>query len=1672
MRKVLLFVLLFSLGLTALLLFQRGSGTPTAPVEDPEPIETQADEPETGTPVEAGQENQGAVDDPGGVQFELAGALVFTGLDPATGKKAYRMDARDVAHQDGGLYNVTGLTFETFEPLTGELRQTVTADTGRLRIVQQRGRTTLGDDGGVSLVGVTVTRHTGSLAPLVFTAPVLVGSLTRESFHCAEGPFRAKGKGLEAEGPTARLEGLEGLFELEDGGTVELLAAGGEQVTFTTPTGGPIRVTQPVEGADAPIEVFATDGTRLEFAGEDEGLRSIDAFETRLIGKQGALGFELESGTASGDVVILRDADRMTGEVARFTMTDEGKLAGFILENEPRAEIVMTGQNGEPLRLDLSGVGPLHVTLGDATEFQLDGAGQLLLSKEGLVLVADGGMSGTTTAAGSTFRASETVVVTQGGNRLTTEAIEASFTKDGAIRLSCLGETHLAATDSEESPLELDAHEQIDMSIQDKAWSVPFAKDITMRFGVEQELHATAGVLRDLDWATRSFKAEGGVTYRSELGEGSALRAVSFGEDHFELYGVPGNLARFELAPHGSAASDPASLQARRINVLGAEELEATGSVHVSVRGQDRSFELDSHTAHLAIGTSLAGEPAPFRIEATLVTNSLVGQPNRTTRIIGRDLAIEGAFLRSDEESVVTRSTVVVKGQVQADVTGDVTLTGAGETFTMAEDGTARLETEPDLKVSTWGRLAGTSHPYEMTADWIEFGDQALEAENPRIFVNAALLPIAPTPGVEPQAAFTEAMAQRLYADEAGLSLEGDVRVEGTDGTGAVLVIESRSLLLAGDVNYVSTGGAWLTAFDSLEAWGGFEVNYAGKARSTGERLLLTEETALLTGSPARAELDEFVFESGRIKIDLERFLIETQAGKLMGRSGEGSRDWTLAYSLMRPFERDGETMLLIRSPVYTEGSLVGRAGWAVCWLDGEAWREYGRATLFGSDTESRPAPEMPVPNQDLLDNPFRRMAANEFWRFVNELYVEREIEVLNDGERTARGDKLFLNLQTSTGWLRGADLQTEVDVRGEGHRVRTRAAWLRFASDGALRADKATITTCNHDDPHYVLETGDLVLAPRTNGEGWRVIATENTLRFKNGFRLPFPPVRGLSLDKDAKVLGIEDDEGNLLAFDTVALASAARFGTTARIGFRTSLGPLGDWIARLFGFEEDNLRGRWVQEIAFLSSRGALFDAGLEFRERDPRKSHDEQFWLKMYGSAISDGDSDRGLVRVDEADRDRQRQWYRARGRYPLSETEWIDLAFSTQSDPGVQAEFFQREFTRYESRDSYLHYRNARGGYYFDARAQARIDSFRTEVEQLPSAGIYKGAAPVAWLGPVPLLYSSNLDVDHLRRRVGTTPADDIWEQGFGDSIFTPADGREVTRVDTTHRIDASLDLETAGLKATPFVEGRFTAWDEGLDASQSPTRAAIRTGVELATTLWHRSESGIVQQVTPSLTIQRDASVRQRDGANLVMDDVDGPIDGTQVEAGLRSGWWKTGTPLRLDVELRGIHRVDRPDGLPDLDQVAALSSFRTEAYGMPVALRHDSRFDLDGDTTSFSRTEFGFSPYDPLLIELAYSRARSELTGAGLYAASTVKSRYRLTNKWEVEASYTNSAVDDHRLGSEVVLRRFGHDFLLELAASEVSGEGGSSIGLRFYPLIGWKPSRLGILEYESPLGY
>src|SRR5690606_30712695 len=122
-------------------------------------------------------------------------------------------------------------------------------------------------------------------------------------------------------------------------------------------------------------------------------------------------------------------------------------------------------------------------------------------------------------------------------------------------------------------------------------------------------------------------------------------------------------------------------------------------------------------------------------------------------------------------------------------------------------------------------------------------------------------------------------------------------------------------------------------------------------------------------------------------------------------------------------------------------------------------------------------------------------------------------------------------------------------------------------------------------------------------------------------------------------------------------------------------------------------------------------------------------------------------------------------------------------------------------------------------------------------------------------------------------------------------------------------------------------------------------------------------------------------------------------------------------------------------------------------------------YDVDDAETDYSRTLFGIEPIAGLDIEAGYHTGR-DLAGVRLYNAASLGARYPISHKWEIEGRETFSIRDnDARLSSSVVLRRYGHDFVLELETSVVAGEGGGSFHVNLTPLFAWRRRDLSMLD-------
>jgi len=160
----------------------------------------------------------------------------------------------------------------------------------------------------------------------------------------------------------------------------------------------------------------------------------------------------------------------------------------------------------------------------------------------------------------------------------------------------------------------------------------------------------------------------------------------------------------------------------------------------------------------------------------------------------------------------------------------------------------------------------------------------------------------------------------------------------------------------------------------------------------------------------------------------------------------------------------------------------------------------------------------------------------------------------------------------------------------------------------------------------------------------------------------------------------------------------------------------------------------------------------------------------------------------------------------------------------------------------------------------------------------------------------------------------SPAELLRSQGLTESF--------VTRFDTRHEMSAQL--EAGEVDITPFVVGRFTAYDdsfEGYSGEDDQARLWGSAGVRLATTL-ERIDNSVESKtfdlhrmrhiVEPSATVWYADSSLNRADLPVYDEDVENISDGTVVRLGLDQTWqtkrggagrWRSVDVFTLDAEL-------------------------------------------------------------------------------------------------------------------------------------------------------------------------
>jgi hypothetical protein len=1692
MRKLVVFLIVFAIGL-ALVLWLRGSepekALPQSPAGDAEkPTEF------TEFPVKGDKPDEPSR--PVGVSLDGRLDLVQRSGDGTTLKPLYELHADDVDLVGGDVYELKVLTIDVRNLDTGELRAQMSAAKGRMKLVVVDGTPAIGPEEHATFDDVELTLHEGvPIVPLTLEMPHLDWELSTNRFR-SDDRVKLRGQGLTAEGVGLDADPTVERVHLAKEGVLRLDVENGAQMTLSATGAGQIMVEREMIDGEPAVHLRAFDGSRLVQTGERAV--SVDAERLNLHGREGreAHGFELVAADASGDVAISSQGSVFRAARADFRFDGNGKLQTAHLEGDVvlegvndifradqadfhfdasgalrRADLVgspsgtiqvgrfltpeVAGAHDVPTttKAEISGVGPLVVEFGPRTTLDLKGPGELrvpafdfaLQAQRSLQaeldqdrqrgeLVADGAV--TARYQGSDL-ASEKLTLNYSAGVPGQELVDAVTEGPTTLRGAVPGDARLIVLEAQQG-----------LSVQSKGdgLTVPIARAARITVADPDGVEARAALVRDFDWRARTFVAEGDVSYAGPNGQGRASRVVSHGPDDLELFGESGALARYEFREVGEttieALTEAIEIHARK------DVLDATGEARATVAAQDRKYELQGAKLHLDLAPAVPGEELrPFHAEAEDGVRTTILFVAGNGHLSCDKLFVDGVLKRTRdpaEKLPVTKSDLRAVGNVRLEyhTLGDAI--GECDLFTLDREGRGRMSADPGRRIRAEGRLPTGIAPYEMTAEWLEFDPKHLEAAAVDVKLKIDGLTPEARRALNATAPLLELSTDRFVADSTQVLMRGKAHAKGRSAQDEDWWIDAGSLRLEGQ--WLDGRASKQDALDGAHAWDGFEAGFGARAHAFGERLDGSPERLRIEGTPARLSMDTMEWESSWIQYERANMLLSTDRGYLHPREEASKSDWSVTYESMQPFDHDeSTTILVLRNPLFRQGEDEMRADWALFWVDRGEWMKSGKTAIKEETGEPDlrvrvPEPPPPPPAKRGPPGPLdlARLSGSRIGKVLNEVYVEGNIEFLRNNARTARAKSIYLDIVEGHGWIQDADVLTDVKLRGRKQRLRAKADWMRVSNDSSMRADNAVITSCDYDAPHYVIKTGRLEVK-RTEEGGFSVSATQNELAFGDTVAIPMPP------------LVYAADENFVPLIDNIAAGNFAKFGTSVTASFNFTLGTVGKGIGGLFGkvlgFPETDLEGHWKFRPGYLGSRGVILGTGLEFEVPD-------RFTMDIAIDGIPDSHEDKGLVRVPTDDRSTLRTWFRTRGRYNESPEEWFDLALSKQSDPGVQSEFFEKDYLEYEQKDNYVHWRKANDQYYFNASAKVLLED-RTDIEELPSVGTYRGLTPIGTIADQPVLYRAYGDVAYLKRRNGDPDYYAPFPDGLGD--------RDVLRGDTEHRLEMPIPLGFGALIATPFVYGRATAWNEGVDPNETPTRLGLFAGVDLATTLWKRYGRSTVHAISPFVSVHGDIVVDESGGEPVPFDQVEEPIEGQFIDVGLRTRLWKPRTQQHLDLEVRTSHAEDNPDLEPGFQPVAVLGEFFTFAKGVPVAMTHDGRYDVQDGDTDYSRTYIGFEPHPKLGIEFGYNRGLDE-NEIRLYEAASVGARYRATPKWEFEATETVSIADNEGLHHGFLVRRLGHDFILEIESGYRAGEG-ASFGISVTPDLSYRRSSLGLID-------
>jgi len=1535
------------------------------------------------------------------------------------------------------------------------------------------------------------------LAPLVFEAPeAMLDALDpgRRRLESSEA-FAITSPRLDAGGTGIIMHLDEDLLEVREKGWLVFhgMRQGGAEETpppsarFSSEEHGAFQVRTLPGTVPKSFIIKAWDGTRLDISGERPALLTARETTLRASAKNTGEMITLDNLDAHGNVRIKLDDNIFEGNTASIRFDAEGAPLYALLRGLPRSIFPLpigdvqrelsddASEDPDAVRVDVSGTDALEVRWENGYHVTL--VGPSTLETRGLGIRAAQGLTGFRSPDGRTARFSVTggVYLETDQGTLETEKLDIDIdsgprgevifkgrASNGARIVGALqdGRRFTAATP-----------ETMTLIGSPSGWLLKEGTLVEISVADPEGFFARADRVENVDLQSLSLKAFGNVHYSTT----SVARAYVLDTDALKIASE-----REEISPD---------------TVLQHFVVEAEGNVNGTIGAQGR-------TDTIACTKLVAVQTQSRRGQLTESTSRLSASGKVETNAVLRHGKIllkaeEVQFDRKLRGTDVVEESLVAEGEVEFEGERGFPFSGTGDRLVLNEDRVGKLIAHRG-RVSLESVAQTEKLPFRMTADEVTFTETEVFASEPAI-----------------QVAGYRARGKSLTVLEDSIELNGDVRVSGFTPRNTAWTLAAERLRIEGRAVVDPSGRVLANAADvrGIYAYENVQFRLKGILRADGDSFVWKKiyGTMRLEGSPLRAFSSVAQMETEWIEFDPSLhmitgtgpgkvtplspqsppakeeketspgvkqvcFVTSTQEPRQQQTLGEGTVLEFLSTSTQVDVEKDS-LVFLIQEPVFhsPDYDTTLRASWAVFWIDREGWIQIQDDSPDSGDdiveglrqSVDKVSGEARArgPLSDFIEG-FR---AGPLAGLLREVYFEGPVEFIERGNLLFRANAVYLDAVLGQGWLAQATVNLYGRLLGKDfEKLIVKADWLRHADDGSLRADDATVTSCQFDDPHLKVVTGDLRILPLAESKEapggadnralFRLVMKNNRIELYDKLRIPLPTI------------DLKTDDNFRPLWNTLSLANSARFGTFLSLGASVPAGKTGEIANDLLSSAKENPYDATFEiEGSYLGSRGALLDLGMEIESK-------ENYFFNLYTGIIYDRGEDRGFIRVPKEDRGRFRYWLRSLGYFERGDSA-LSLTVSNLSDAAVQSEFYERDFLYYERDETYLQWHRSKGEWFSQITIQPRIDDFRSDIEELPSSTAFHSRAPAFYIGKQPIIWVGDARVGYLRRLEADGVDLDIDSVG-NPSDFNPSTSpfglppkypdhlgeRRVLRIDTTQVLESPFSLKIAGLRMTPFIGARGTFWNEGVEPGQSPTRAIAGVGTRLTTSFWRRNGDGTRNQFVPYLGFRSDI-FRKDEDMPVVFDQVEQVLTGDFIELGTRGRFGLHQGESLLDLDLRSTYAMDRSDGAPDgWMPLEAFTRIDISPWGRPFGLWYDARYDIEDSRTDYSLVSLGTRFGQRFGLQAGHRRGR-KVDGESLFEAATLEAFFRWTEKWEFEASQAFSLLDDRELDLRVLVRRYGHDVILDMETAVREGEG-TSFGISIQPRFGYNRRPLGYVPW------